>query len=60
MKRSAIALIVLVSLQATVAVADGTANYNLPPVPKTVEKRTKPVEAQPLPGLGLMPPEFNT
>ena len=55
MKRTAIALIVLVSLQATVAVADGTANYNLPPVPKTAEKRTKPVEAQPLPGLGLMP-----
>jgi conjugal transfer pilus assembly protein TraK len=54
-KRSAIALIVLVSLQATVAVADGTAKYNLPPVPKTADLRTKSVEAQPLPGLGLMP-----
>jgi len=53
-KRSAIALIVLVSLQATVAVADGTANFNLPPVP-TAQKRIKGVEAQPLPGLGLMP-----
>ncbi|MGP4922247.1 MULTISPECIES: TraK domain-containing protein [Pseudomonas] len=55
MKRSAIALIALVSLQATVAVADGTATFNLPPVPKTAEKRSKPVEAQPLPGLGVMP-----
>ncbi|TCV51517.1 type-F conjugative transfer system secretin TraK [Pseudomonas sp. 460] len=54
MKRSAIALIALVSLQATVAVADGMAKFNLPPVP-TADKRTKPVEAQPLPGLGLMP-----
>ncbi|PMV96452.1 MULTISPECIES: type-F conjugative transfer system secretin TraK [unclassified Pseudomonas] len=54
MKRSAIALIALVSLQATVAVADGMSNLKLPPVP-TAEKRSKPVEAQPLPGLGLMP-----
>lgn len=54
MKGSAIALIALVSLQATVAVADGMANIKLPPVP-TAEKRSKPVEAQPLPGLGLMP-----
>nr|WP_206684756.1 type-F conjugative transfer system secretin TraK [Pseudomonas kielensis] len=44
----------MVSLQATVAVADGTANFNLPPVP-TAQKRIKGVEAQPLPGLGLMP-----
>lgn len=54
MKRSAIALITLVSLQTAVALADGMTNIKLPPVP-TADKRIKPVEAQPLPGLGLMP-----
>lgn len=53
MKRSAIALIVLVSIQGAAHAAD-MPNVKLPPVP-TAEKRIKPVEAQPLPGLGVMP-----
>lgn len=54
MKRSAIALIVLVSIYGAASSAAEISGVKLPPVP-TAEKRTKPVEAQPLPGLGVMP-----
>lgn len=54
MKRSAIALIVLAAIHASASWADGMAEVKLPPVPSAA-KRMKPVEAQPLPGLGVMP-----
>jgi conjugal transfer pilus assembly protein TraK len=53
-KRSAIALVVLATIHASISWADGMAEVKLPPVP-TAAKRVKPVEAQPLPGLGVMP-----